>query len=56
METLPNKKDLDVVGIIDEAGQIRMGKNFPTVITTSRKYRLSLALLCQNFSQIHALY
>jgi len=56
MENLPNKKDLDVVGIIDEAGQIRMGKNFPTVITTSRKYRLSLALLCQNSSQLHALY
>jgi hypothetical protein len=45
MEQLPNKKDLDVYALIDEAGHIKIGSSefFSTMITNIRKYRVSIS-------------
>ena len=58
MEQLPNKKDLDVYALIDEAGHIKIGSSefFSTMITNIRKYRVSISLIVQNLSQMETLY
>ena len=58
MEKLPNKKDLDVYALIDEAWHIKIWSPifFSTMITNIRKYRVSISLIVQNLSQMETLY
>lgn len=55
MKQLPSKSDLSVYCLLDEFGNMKI-PNFTSIITTIRKYRVSLSLVLQNFKQIEQKY
>lgn len=55
MDKLPSKKDLDIYCLLDEFGNMQIPK-FSSVITTIRKYRVSISIILQNLSQIESKY
>lgn len=55
MENLPSKKDLSIYCLLDEFGNMSIPK-FASVITTIRKYRVSISIILQNISQLEEKY
>lgn len=54
-ENTKSNKNLPVYCLLDEAGHIKI-PNLATVITTIRKYKVSISLIFQSLSQIESLY
>lgn len=55
MDKLPTKKDLDIYCLLDEFGNMQIPK-FSSIITTIRKYKVSISIILQNVSQIESKY
>lgn len=55
METLPQKNDLPVFCLLDEFGNMNI-PNFDTIITTIRKYKISVSIILQDLAQIKSKY
>ena len=55
MEKLPTKNDLSVYSLLDEFGNMSIPK-FTSIITTIRKYRVSISIILQNISQLEDKY
>jgi len=55
MENLPKQNDLSVYCLLDEFGNITIPK-FSSVITTIRKYKVSISIILQNISQLEEKY
>lgn len=55
MEKLPTKKDLPVYCLLDEFGNMAI-PNFSSTITTIRKYKVSISIVIQDFSQLEKQY
>jgi len=55
METLPTKKDLPIYCLLDEFGNMSIPQ-FSNTITTIRKYKVSISIVLQDFSQLKQRY
>jgi len=55
MKDLPTKKDLPIFCLLDEFGNMSI-PNFSTTITTIRKYKVSISIVLQDFSQLEQKY
>ena len=55
MEKIPSKKDLPIYCLLDEFGNMNIPK-FPSIITTIRKYKVSISIILQNISQLNEVY
>lgn len=55
METLPSKNDLPVFCLLDEFGNLNL-PNFETIITTIRKYNVSISIILQSIHQLESKY
>ena len=55
MEKLPTKKDLPIFCLLDEFGNMSI-PNFSSTITTIRKYKVSISIVIQDFSQLEQKY
>jgi type IV secretory pathway TraG/TraD family ATPase VirD4 len=55
MSELPKEKDLDLFCLLDEFGNMQIPK-FPSIVTTIRKYRVSLSIILQNVNQLSNKY
>lgn len=55
MESLPQKNDLPIYCILDEFGNMNIPR-FPSIITTIRKYKVSVSIILQNISQLNEVY
>jgi len=55
MEKLPSKKDLPIYCLLDEFGNMSI-PNFSNTITTIRKYKVSISIVIQDFSQLEQRY
>jgi len=55
MESLPTKKDLAIYCLLDEFGNMSI-PNFSNTITTIRKYKVSISIVLQDFSQLEQRY
>jgi len=55
MEELPTKKDLPIFCLLDEFGNMNI-PNFSTTITTIRKYKVSISIVLQDYSQLEHKY
>ena len=55
MEKLPTNKDLSIYCLLDEFGNMSIPK-FASIITTIRKYRVSISIILQNISQLEEKY
>lgn len=51
MKTIPSKKEFPIYCILDEFGNMVL-PNFQTIVTTSRKYKISLSIILQNINQL----
>lgn len=51
MESLPNKKDFPLYCLLDEFGNMNIPK-FSSIITTIRKYKVSISMILQNTNQL----
>ena len=55
MEELPKKSDLPIFCLLDEFGNMNI-PNFSTTITTIRKYKVSISIVLQDYSQLEHKY
>lgn len=55
MEAIPTKEDLPLFILYDEFGQANI-PDFDVVVTNMRKYKVSLSLILQSFSQLETQY
>ena len=55
MEKLPSSKDLPIYCLLDEFGNMSI-PNFSNTITTIRKYKVSISIVIQDFSQLEQRY
>ncbi|APW66323.1 hypothetical protein LPB137_10925 [Poseidonibacter parvus] len=55
MEKIPSKKDLPIYCLLDEFGNMNIPK-FPSIITTIRKYKVSISIIIQSISQLNEVY
>jgi len=55
MEKLPSKKDLAIYCLLDEFGNMQI-PSFSSTITTIRKYKVSISIVIQDFSQLEQKY
>lgn len=55
MDKLPTKNDYAIYCLLDEFGNMQIPK-FSSVITTIRKYKVSISIILQNLSQIESKY
>lgn len=55
MEELPSQKDLSIYCLLDEFGNMTIPK-FSSIITTIRKYRVSISIILQNIAQLEEKY
>ncbi len=55
MERLPTDKDLAIYCLLDEFGNMSI-PNFSNTITTIRKYKVSISIVMQDFSQLEQRY
>ena len=55
MEKLPSKSDLPIYCLLDEFGNMSI-PNFSSTITTIRKYKVSISIVIQDFSQLEQRY
>jgi len=55
MEKLPTNNDYPIYCLLDEFGNMNIPK-FSSIITTIRKYKVSLSIIFQNISQIESQY
>lgn len=55
MKNLPSQKDLPIYCILDEFGNMNIPR-FPSIITTIRKYKVSISIILQNISQLNEVY
>lgn len=55
MNKIPDKKDLPIHCLMDEFGHCSI-PNFATVITTIRKYKVSISLVLQSINQLYTKY
>ena len=55
MESLPTKKDLAIYCLLDEFGNMSI-PNFSNTITSIRKYKVSISIVLQDFSQLEQRY
>jgi type IV secretion system protein VirD4 len=55
MDKLPTKDDFSIYCLLDEFGNMQIPK-FSSVITTIRKYKVSISIILQNLSQIESKY
>jgi len=55
MEKLPYNKDLPIYCLLDEFGNMSI-PNFSNTITTIRKYKVSISIVIQDFSQLEQRY
>ena len=55
MESLPTKKDLPIYCLLDEFGNMSIPQ-FSNTITTIRKYKVSISIVLQDFSQLNQRY
>jgi len=55
MEELPKKQDLPIFCLLDEFGNMNI-PNFSTTITTIRKYKVSISIVLQDYSQLEHKY
>lgn len=56
MKRLPDKNSLPVYALMDEFANIGTIPNFTTILTTIRKYRVSLSVVIQDISQLASNY
>ena len=55
MEKLPTSKELPIYCLLDEFGNMSI-PNFSSTITTIRKYKVSISIVIQDFSQLEQRY
>lgn len=55
MRNIPSKNDLPLYCILDEFGNMNI-PNFSTIVTTIRKYKVSLSIILQNINQLNEKY
>lgn len=55
MKTIPKEQDYPVYCLLDEFGNMNIPK-FSTVITTIRKYKVSISIILQNINQLYEKY
>jgi len=55
MQKLPSKKDLPIYCLLDEFGNMSIPQ-FSNTITTIRKYKVSISIVMQDFSQLEQRY
>lgn len=51
MDKLPTSKDLDLYCLLDEFGNMQIPR-FASIITTIRKYKVSISIIMQNINQL----
>ena len=56
MKSLPEKKSLPVYALMDEFANIGTIPSFTTILTTIRKYQVSLSIVIQDMSQLSSRY
>lgn len=55
MQKLPSKNDLPIYCLLDEFGNMAI-PNFSSIITTIRKYKVSISIILQDFAQLQLRY
>ncbi len=55
MDELPTKNDLPVFCLLDEFGNMNI-PDFSTIVTTIRKYQVSISVVMQDFNQLESQY
>lgn len=55
MKELPKKNDLAIYCLLDEFGNMNI-PNFATIVTTIRKYNVSISIILQNMTQLYSRY
>ena len=55
MEKLPLRNDLAIYCLLDEFGNMNIPK-FSSIITTIRKYKVSISIIIQNINQLNEIY
>ncbi len=55
LDKIPAKNDLPIYCLLDEFGNMNIPK-FPSIITTIRKYKVSISIILQNVSQLEETY
>ncbi|XPV67789.1 MAG: type IV secretory system conjugative DNA transfer family protein [Halarcobacter sp.] len=55
LNKIPAKNDLPIYCLLDEFGNMNIPK-FPSIITTIRKYKVSISIILQNISQLNEVY
>ena len=55
MEKLPLRNDLPIYCLLDEFGNMNIPK-FSSIITTIRKYKVSISIIIQNINQLNEIY
>lgn len=55
MAKLPTKRDLPIYCLLDEFGNMSI-PNFSSIITTIRKYKVSISIILQDFAQLQLRY
>lgn len=55
LDKIPTNKDLAIYCLLDEFGNMNIPK-FPSIITTIRKYKVSISIILQNISQLEETY
>lgn len=55
LDKIPTKNDLPIYCLLDEFGNMNIPK-FPSIITTIRKYKVSISIILQNISQLNEVY
>ncbi len=55
LDKFPTKNDLAIYCLLDEFGNMQIPK-FSSIITTIRKYKVSISIILQNISQLEELY
>lgn len=55
MKKIPSKNDYPIYCLLDEFGNMNIPK-FSTVITTIRKYKVSISIILQNINQLYEKY
>jgi len=55
MQELPTKNDLPIFCLLDEFGNMNI-PDFSTIVTTIRKYKVSISIVMQDFNQLESQY
>jgi type IV secretory pathway TraG/TraD family ATPase VirD4 len=56
MTKIPSKNERSVYCLLDEFGNLNLGSNFSSIVTTARQYRISISMIVQDVSQLYNRY